>query len=175
MKTQSYQKRKQTKLKGTKTYVVVGSGRSGTSFLADCLQRNGVFMGQGGGFAVNMENQDFVHLNKHILQAAGGAWNNPPPREEILKLAARFAPKIQDAIKDNKQSLWGFKDPRTTYTLELYLPHLPGDVYLFATFRDVHRTARSMVLTEDLSYSHARYLVTEANRRLIELVKEYYQ
>jgi hypothetical protein len=144
-----------------KTFIVLGMHRSATSLAAKGLYYN-IFMGDN--FLSKDESQpygyyedtDFVHLNDEILEKAGGSWSNPPSHEAILAQALPFEDKIKDLISKKEikaekyaqqrkliEPCWGWKDPRTTLTIELYMPHVKSP-HILACFRNPKDIAISL-------------------------------
>lgn len=77
------------------------------------------------------EDRDFLKLNEDILRAARGRWNVPPSRSAILKVRGQFNTRIRDLVRQkNRRQRWGWKDPRTSLTVELYHPHLVSPRYI---------------------------------------------
>ena len=104
--------------------------RSGTSLLAGSLEAAGLSLGEVNNAAPfnrkgNKENESIRDLNDALLAASGAAWNRPPGRQ---------APWSRDD-EERARSLvgpylaakrpWGFKDPRTVWTVEGWLRLLP--------------------------------------------------
>src|SRR5262249_54233515 len=124
------------------------------------------------------ENKLFIELNDRILRAAGGSWLNPPPQSAILALADRFELEIRDAVAAASQGgeLWGWKDPRTTLTAGLYLPHLIHPHFI-AVFREPQEVVSTLMRRDDtfhdLGAETAAALVSEYNRRLLEFLKDF--
>lgn len=136
--------------------------RSATSLVAKGLYYN-IFMGdtllakdetQPYGY---YEDTDFVKLNDEILDKAGGSWSNPPSHEAIQAQAPVFESRIKDLISKKeiraevyaksrklKEACWGWKDPRTTLTVDLYMPHVKSP-HIIACFRDPKEVAISLV------------------------------
>lgn len=117
-----------------KTIVVLGMHRSGTSMTAGILHHLGVYMGDYGfkpdewnekGY---FENRYITEMNENILSKAGGSWDNPPSRESILALDK--VNEIEEIINKEKRDLWGWKDPRTCLTIELFLPFIENIYYI---------------------------------------------
>ena len=117
-----------------KTIVVLGMHRSGTSMTAGILHHLGVYMGDYGfkpdewnekGY---FENRYITEMNENILSKAGGSWDNPPSRESILSLDV--SDNIQKIVNKEKRDLWGWKDPRTCLTIELFLPFIENIYYI---------------------------------------------
>lgn len=114
--------------------IVLGMHRSGTSMLSGLLDILGVDMGddypgrQLSNPLGHFEDGDLLRLNESILVEAGGSWDHPPPLTVIKKQAPIFEEKIKQIIQykqaNNKGKLWGWKDPRTSLTIDLYFPYL---------------------------------------------------
>lgn len=129
--------------------IVLGMHRSGTSMIAGVLSKLGVDMGKellGKSWANplgHFEDKDFLQLNKRILEAAGGSWNAPPTEESIREQESSFTEEIKDVIRRKSAGLWGWKDPRTSLTIRLYLPHLLNP-YFIICHRDFRAIAESL-------------------------------
>jgi len=157
--------------KDDKTYIVLGASGSATSFISKCLELGGVNMGR-----VKTEKKErfyedpaFVRLNTRMICAAGGDWMDPPSEEEILKVD--FDESIKAKIAQKKSRFWGFKDPRTAFTIKKYLPHLEDDVYLVCVFRKPKR-----VLKRWGYYSvktTTKKMVDNFNNAIISAIKEF--
>jgi hypothetical protein len=120
--------------------------RSGTSLLTRSLEALGLFVGVGK--EPNHEALFFHRSNDWILRQAGGAWDRPEPMQDLLS-----TPAVRDLVRDCLQiscnsprtlsflglrrflrnharldlcEPWGWKDPRTTVTLPLWLELFPG-------------------------------------------------
>lgn len=119
-----------------KTVVVLGMHRSGTSMIAGILYFLGVNMGEKliGRMASNplghFEDEEFVKLNDRILKLAGGSWHNPPERESILKQQEVFDQDIKSVTARLSCGIGGWKDPRTSLTIELFLPYLANPFFI---------------------------------------------
>jgi len=133
----------------SKTVIILGMHRSGTSMVAGVLARLGVDMGQEllekswSNPLGHFEDKDFVKLNKRILDAAGGSWNNPPSESAIQGQDPSFAEEIKNLIRAKKSNIWGWKDPRTCLTIELYLPYLTNPCFIVC-HRNYHAIAESL-------------------------------
>lgn len=118
--------------------VVLGMHRSGTSLLSSILVDLGVNMGdnlfmrgknQPYG---HWEDRDFLALNRDILRAAGGKWNDPPSHERITVSGQRLMHRIAKLINEREDGKpWGWKDPRTCLTAHLYHHHLEDARYVY--------------------------------------------
>lgn len=120
--------------------VVLGMHRSGTSLLSSCLQHMGVRMlvtGKGRrdedqprGY---WEDRDFKALNDKILQSAQGDWYKVPSRQNIMWGGMQNSNAIDDLIHRRHTGAdtvhsekWGWKDPRTCLTAEVWHNALNG-------------------------------------------------
>ncbi|QTL99458.1 hypothetical protein GM661_16650 [Iocasia frigidifontis] len=118
--------------------IVLGMHRSGTSMIAGILDRLGINMGDNliGAMPSNpyghYEDKEFVELNDRILHAAGGFWYNPPGREALLEKQNTFKDDILSLVqKINDSSKYcGWKDPRTSLTIELFYPYLTAPKFI---------------------------------------------
>jgi hypothetical protein len=124
--------------------ILIGMHRSGTSMLARLLEELGLFFG-----AVKDENNEalfFQDLNEWLLGQCGGRWDNPAAFKQhfwrnaetvkwtelylrnllaspraIQFLGARYAVRGIRGL----DTPWGWKDPRNTFTLPLWLRIFP--------------------------------------------------
>ncbi|MFW5793840.1 MAG: sulfotransferase [Bacteroidota bacterium] len=153
-----------------KTLIVLGMHRSGTSMLSGVLQRLNIPMGENqiksdisypmGHF----EDTDFFNLNEHILRSAGGSWDNPPKHQDILTQGEKYSIEIYKLISlRNKNPIWGWKDPRTSLTAELFISFIE-DGYFFRCHRNELDIAKSLNRRNGMSIDEAIYLT-----RLYEL------
>jgi hypothetical protein len=131
--------------------VVIGMGRSGTKLLTDSLERLGAFMGVSQD--MNDEALLFLHANIDLMRTEGARWDAPdamgPALEDPARraeLAAMVEPRLMGfrALSylgwprlarfrsvGNQTELWGWKDPRSTWTLPVWRE-------LFPNLRAVH-------------------------------------
>lgn len=135
----------------SKLFLVLCLHRSGSSATAGVLHLLGIHMGdkllpatqynQKGHY----ENIEFVQLNQEILHSVGSAWNKPPSREKMA--AANFpAIKLLTFIKNNRQPIWGLKDPRALLTFEVWKPYLEeaADITYVFVHRPFDASVRSL-------------------------------
>ncbi len=147
-----------------KTIVVLGMHRSGTSLVAGVLHHLGVNMGKEmlGGDRFNpfghFENKKIIKLNEEILKEAGGSWYAPPSSEKILKVREKFKNKIKEIIESEKSKLWGFKDPRTSLTIELFLPFLENP-YFIVCYRNKREIIKSLIRRDKMNFEYASRLI----------------
>jgi len=110
--------------------IVFGMHRAGTSLVANILDKVGVSMGDKflspDGLNPNgyYEDEDFLWINKGILEHAGGVWYSPPSVENIKETGVKFREAIHTTVEKKKakagKNLWGWKDPRMCLTCWTY-------------------------------------------------------
>lgn len=126
--------------------IILGMHRSGTSMITRMLESLGLFVGKKQ--EENSEAVFFLKLNNWLLMQSGGAWDNPKPFHYLLDfprlrelsrdyLALSLStPRIisylgwRHYIRSKKLERlsvpWGWKDPRNTYTLPIWLDLFPN-------------------------------------------------
>lgn len=159
-----------------KTVVVLGMHRSGTSAVAGVLQILGVDMGDKmvtkdqfntrGYF----EDLEFQVLNKQILENTGARWDSPPDKD-TLEGVADFSPAIKELTAKGKP-IWGWKDPRTVLTIELYLPYLVNP-HLVICFRNPYGIARSLKERDGSDTLKSLRLTNTYNERILNFFESH--
>jgi hypothetical protein len=139
-----------------KSIIILGMHRSGTSMVAGVLARLGVNMGRElmppnrGNPTGYYENMDFVKLNREILGHQDNSVLPIPSSQEIINKKDKFGEQIKKIIKKSQSSLWGWKDPRTCLTIELFLPFLTNPYFIICQ-RNPLAIARSLKKRDGLS------------------------
>lgn len=129
--------------------VILGMHRSGTSLLAGSLEAAGLYLGEVNNVAAhnrrgNKENESIRSLNNALLKASGAGWIRPPPGQ------VRWHPADEERGKALVGSYlqvarpWGFKDPRTIWTVEGWLRLLPS-ARMVGVFRHPSLVIRSII------------------------------
>lgn len=127
--------------------IVVGMHRSGTSWLADLLHDRGIFMGSERD--VHGEAEFFKQANQHVFRIAHATWDHPEPVERLVG-SAELRPRIVELLRGRLASReaereywgttgllqrkparspdapWGWKDPRSSFTLPFWLDLFPA-------------------------------------------------
>jgi hypothetical protein len=125
--------------------IIIGSHRAGTSMICRVLEDLGVFMGWKKDS--NNESDFFIKLNQWMLTSSSANWDSPENVQYIFKnndlfyLTFDYINKIVKSphlieylgiskyLKyrnlDNLNFIWGWKDPRNTFTLPLWLKMFP--------------------------------------------------
>ncbi|WP_255347507.1 sulfotransferase [Synechococcus sp. KORDI-100] len=152
----------------TRTVVVLGMHRSGTSLLTGTLQEAGLNLGNVVHAAPhnrkgNRESIAIRTLHEDLLQRSGGSWHQPPDSVE-------WSP-VHQAMRDliiaqfQGQSVWGFKDPRTVFCFEGWLEVLP-QIQVVAIVRHPESVARSLQARDGFSLDQGFDLWLRYNLRL---------
>ncbi len=125
--------------------IVIGMHRSGTTMLTGMLSTLGVFIGKDRDY--NWESDYIRKQNDWAISTSGGAWDYPRPIEALLAddrlvdLSAQYlerrmiavasraywggGPFYMAARRKHMQGDWGWKDPRNTFTLPIWLRLYP--------------------------------------------------
>lgn len=152
--------------------LVLGMHRSGTSCLTGCLQEMGLHLGEVHvwnpfNLKGNRERKDVMALNDALLRDHGGSWDAPVLVDSGNAAQRRERERIIDELRSGDRP-WGFKDPRTLFTLPFWETGLPG-AYLVATFRHPLAVADSLVFRNGFSRDRGLTLWARYNQRLLEL------
>jgi len=144
--------------------ILLGMHRSGTAMIARLLDELGLF--QGSELQEDHESVWFLDINDLLLKRVNATWDHPGPIIEFLENADAFDLTVRclrDDFASNRtraflglkwsspsKSLlsydqpWGWKDPRTLFTLPLWLKLFPGAklVYIIRNGVDVASSLR---------------------------------
>jgi glycosyltransferase involved in cell wall biosynthesis len=167
--------------------IVIGSGRSGTAYLTSILEGLGIFMG-----AKQDENNEaffFIRLNTWLLAQAGVSFSNPEAFGDMLEdegFRASMRAQARARLRSrgatgylgwrrvwHYPSLgrfdqpWGWKDPRNTFTLPLWLDLFP-DARVIALHRHGVDVAASL-WSQQQGRHRLRFLASAAARRRFHL------
>ena len=164
-----------------KTFIVLGMHRSATSLAAKGLHESGVYMGEDllGKNSSNpyghFENRRFVQLNDALLDRAGGKWDKPPEHARIIKAGQELSSRIEQtvAMESKGHEFWGWKDPRTTLTIQCYWQYLTNP-HLIICFRNPVEVAVSLKKRNGFSLAQGVGLATEYNKRILEFLSKNY-
>jgi hypothetical protein len=160
----------------TTPVIVMGMHRSGTSLLVRLLHRLGLFCGWKL-HPVNHEAYFFNELNDWMLRQAGGGWDQPRVIDDVLA-----EPETRELIVDYLSFMmtsprsvrylgprrllkyrgvmglgepWGWKDPRNTFLLPLWLELFP-DAKVIYVERNGIDVANSLKRRRDRTLTDAR-------------------
>lgn len=159
--------------------LVLGMHRSGTSLLTGTLEQLGVHLGtvrvqSPYNRKGNRERLDVQRFHNRLLEKNSASWHAPPQgqcrwdesdRAEVRALLAGLA---------RPDRPWGFKDPRTIFTVHGWMELLEAP-RMVAIVRPCEAVARSLSLrgAASLEPAHGRALWLAYNRELLRLVRRY--
>ena len=158
---------------------ITGMHRSGTSSLAQLLYRCGVYLGKENElFAAGPANPDgywensrFVSINNRIFDAYRSGWDLPPSLEEGWHDSEKIAPlkaEAGDLVGEFEgHGYWGWKDPRSSLTMPLWLDLVP-ETKVVISLRNPLEVALSLRKRGNSSLAFGLNLWTVYSRRLLE-------
>lgn len=152
-----------------RAYIVLGMHRSGTSALAGSLESAGLFLGDVNSFSEdnrkgNRESLRVMTLHDDLLHRNGGAWNNPVSNLTWDPIHRSMRDLIIDSFSE--KAAWGFKDPRTLFTLNGWLKALP-DAQLVGIYRHPYFVAESLFIRNGIPHETGLALWVSYNRVLL--------
>ena len=110
------------------SYIITGCGRSGTSAVAKLLHRAGISVGRdlvpadasnADGY---FEERAVIAVNDAIVDGAGlHAWFSAATRADVIDAAHPHVDAMRELARDATPA---WKDPRFSWTLEAWLPHM---------------------------------------------------
>jgi hypothetical protein len=124
--------------------VIIGMHRSGTTMLSKVLENMGIYMGWRKD--ENNEALFFLKFNDWILKQANATWDNPYnykiADEDFKKIMIGVAERYINSFRlieylgffkylkyrtlKNLDFPWGWKDPRNTFTIDVWLKVFPN-------------------------------------------------
>lgn len=171
--------------------IILGMHRSGTSMITHMLESLGLFVGHEQ--EENSEAIFFLKLNNWLLKQTGGAWDNPQPFHYLLafprlrELSRDYltlslsTPRIisylgwRHYIRSRKPERlpvpWGWKDPRNTYTLPIWLDLFPNAkiIHIYRHGVDVSQSLvkrqKQRLAAGEARYERRRFLYHVVHKR----------
>lgn len=161
--------------------IVTGSGRSGTSAVAQALHISGIAVGHDlieadeGNPEGYFEERGVVLANDAILNAAGNrAWFHEMSRAQVLAAAIEYEPYMRDLIATATPA---WKDPRFSWTLEAWMKLLPERPRVIVCLRSPGEVIASTLRYYGLAGEEPENAVAHEWRceyeRLLEIIGEY--
>ncbi|MCP4459223.1 MAG: hypothetical protein GY816_14560 [Cytophagales bacterium] len=161
-------------IKQGKVVIVLGMHRSGTSCLAGTLESHGLFLGNvitNSPFNKKgtRENPILFKLQESIFKMVGCNWYNPPA--ETVSVSDGITKRYLEIISAFEGiEFWGFKDPRSIFLLDLWLPLLSSyKVYLVASFRHPLAMSSSLEKRNGFSIEQGVELWKKYNQKLLQI------
>lgn len=160
--------------------IVIGMHRSGTTMLTRILESLGLFV--GAYLDKNHESIFFANLNNWLMRQCGAEWVHPEPFHGLTEapqvlawMVDRLAcflhsPRVMLYLGGSSylrwrtpfrlDRMWGWKDPRNTYTLPLWLALFP-EAKIVHIYRHGVDVAQSLKVRAESQFSASR---TESSR-----------
>jgi len=161
-------------------FIVIGCHRSGTSWLSLAMHLAGIHMGVHRDH--NEEAMHFLSLNQQAMSSAGCRWDSPciPSASDWPIIHKRELIKIHfqehqrrlhwwRAITGN--TLWGWKDPRNTFTLPHWLSVFP-QARVIHLVRSREEVVNSL-LTREFKHGEVRSNVQQSEEEAAHLWEVY--
>ncbi len=158
----------------SKTLMVVGMHRSGTSLISNWLYKCGLQLGEHlleagtGNVEGHFEDVEFLRMHEEILTsnafpASGFVY------DKVIDISVYQLEKLKSVIKVKNQLYrqWGWKEPRTCLFLDLYRKLLPNSKYLVIV-RDYAAVVHSL-LKRDFAELDEKYLHRKTLQRFVWL------
>lgn len=159
--------------------IILGMHRSGTSCLTGCLQQSGLHLGSvfewnPHNLKGNRENPEVMKLNDEVLLQNGGSWDNPPQSVTWDAAQAAERNRIIATLSAHAGKYFGFKDPRTLFTLPFWEEALPR-IKFIGTYRHPMSVAKSLHTRNpgEMPIEKGLELWKVYNARLISCVNAY--
>ncbi len=157
--------------------------RCGTSVTAGILQNLGIDMGKKEEPNTNnpkgsLEDSDFAKLNEEFFSLAKEDQTGLPQHNQIIQLKEKFGKKIENLItrKSQGSSLWGWKSPASSLTIELFLPYLKNPHFVIV-FRNPLHAAKSITAptskAHDMPLEQAIQTISTFNKELINFISRH--
>lgn len=152
---------------------ILGMHRSGTSCLAGCLQRCGLYLGnvqvhsrhnQKG----NHELRTVRRIHDRILKKNGGRWDRPPAKIDTAWFDRIQLAWVAHMLK--RQTPCGIKDPRMLFLLDIWID-IVRSYTMIGTYRHPISVIRSLQKRDHITFSDGLYIWLTYNHRLVFLHK----
>lgn len=161
--------------KKQRALIILGMHRSGTSMLAGSLRQTGLNLGNINTKAPhnkkgNMEHPAIMHMQENLLVSNGGAWDNPPNEITWNKLHLSVRDLFVSSFKE--EDIWGFKDPRTLFTIDGWLEVIPNPEFV-GIFRNPASVVHSLQKRNGFTIEKSLELWKIYNQRLLQLHNKY--
>ena len=156
-------------MSNTKPLIIVGMHRSGTTLLTNILEESSFWLGDE--HEGNSEPQYVLDLNDKILAYLDANWcelhgfeaNKLANNDALKELAAKFVDdfdKILNGPFSTQNDKWGWKEPRTTLLLPLWL-------HFYPEARVIHIIRNGIDVAGSLYSRESRYREKNLLKRLL--------
>ncbi len=153
--------------------------RSGTSFLARCLNISGVYLGKNlilsDGSAIGnpkgfWEDKDFTLLSEKFMAENNGSWEQIPSNLKCSEtLNQQFKSKVDKLVSESYISA-GVKDPRLLVILDSILDVFPKNKMSVGIFSHPLKVAESLKIQNNFNYEKSLAMWQDYNSKLLEYI-----
>jgi len=159
-------------------FLILGMHRSGTSFLARCLNVSGVYLGEkllsDGNISENpkgfWENEDFTKIASKIMANNNTRWDKNTSNLKCSDtLKQQFKKLVNEHIANSYVST-GIKDPRLLLLLDSILDVFPENKLYVGIFRHPLKVAESLKIRDNFDYKKSLELWQAYNLKLLYYV-----
>lgn len=149
---------------------ILGMHRSGSSCLAGCLERSGLYLSavrRTGRFNAKgyYELKAIERIHEQILRLNGGSWDSPPLQVEIHSYHQQALQQWVEKLTCRQSA--GLKDPRLLLLLESWLAVITVPHALVGTFRHPLAVANSLAQRNSIPLAEGIALWLHYNRALV--------
>jgi len=158
--------------------LILGMHRSGTSCLAGSLQQHGLFLGKVFEWSPhnqkgNRENAEIMQLNDEVLANTGHSWDNPTDSIKWTIDQTTRRDQIVNGYHESGHLFWGFKDPRTLFTLKFWQDGLKDtNIRCIGTYRHPIAVSQSLWHRNKMPLQDGLLLWAKYNSQMLRLQKE---
>ncbi|WP_294956226.1 hypothetical protein [Sulfurovum sp.] len=134
----------------SKQLIIAGFHRSGTSILAQELNKAGLFIGKKlmspsiSNADGHYEDMDFYHLHEKLLAYHQTDWQHTDLHLLDVPINYQNEMKRLIEVRDSEHTQWGFKDPRTILFLPEWYSQL-SNPYTVVIYRHYSETSHSLL------------------------------
>ncbi len=159
-----------------KVVCILGMHRSGTSCLTGTLESYGLHLGEVNRAAKfnkkgNRESRKIMDFHESLLNKSGGSWDSPPDKLIYNDTDTQVLTEILECYPTDQ--IWGFKDPRTLFTLELWEQLLPNLSYI-GIFRHPSAVKKSLLKRPGLMPKIDPFILwLMYNKKLLHFCRKY--
>ena len=161
-------------------FLILGMHRSGTSFLARCLNVSGVYLGENLWLSAASpednpkgfwENEDFTKLSDKLLMENKIRWDQIESNLKCSDTLKKQFKKQVNKIVSESYFCTGVKDPRLLLLHDSILDVFPKNKLYVGIFRHPLKVAESLKARNNFDYEKSLALWQAYNSKLLNYIK----
>jgi GT2 family glycosyltransferase len=165
--------------------IIAGMHRSGTSFLARCLNLSGVYLGDVKSLMSHeweflkdnprghWENKEILKLTEKTLSENNGNWDNIPSDIKINETLGQEITNYLEQLEKEPSIAFGFKDPRIIPCFNSWKEYLPSNLIVIGIFRHPLKVAESLKKRNGFEYEKSIKLWEIYNTELLKIIENH--